>query len=121
MLKSATKFEDLVVWQKSHAFVLGVYRLTANFPKEEIYGLVSQMRRAAVSVPANVAEGFQRRGTPDKARFFNMAQASLEECRYYLILSADLKYPRDEALAGLATEVGKLLAAYQRTLLAPSS
>jgi four helix bundle protein len=76
----AKTFEDLVVWQKSHALTLKVYTVTGSFPKHELYGLVSQMRRAAVSVGANIAEGFKRRGRPDKARFMNVAQGSLEEC-----------------------------------------
>lgn len=88
----AKSFEDLIVWQKAHSFVLTVYRLTGSFPKHEIFGLTSQFRRAAVSVPANIAEGFRRRGTSDKTRFFNTAQASVEECRYYLILARDLEY-----------------------------
>jgi len=66
----AKKFEDLVVWQKSHSFVLKIYRLTQSFPRNELFGLVSQIRRAAVSVPANIAEGFRRKGKADKLRFF---------------------------------------------------
>jgi four helix bundle protein len=67
-LPPAQRFQDLIVWQKSHQLVLIVYRLTAEFPKYELYGLISQMRKAAVSVPANIAEGFKKRGKPDKAR-----------------------------------------------------
>jgi len=88
----AKTFQDLLVWQKAHALVLGIYRTTASFPKHETFGLCSQMQRAAVSVPANIAEGFKRRGRADKARFMNIAQASLEECRYFLILAQDLGY-----------------------------
>jgi four helix bundle protein len=88
----AKSFEDLVIWQRSHALVLRVYKETATFPKHELYGLTSQMRRAAVSVPANIAEAFKKRGKPDKARVMNIAQASLEELRYYTILSRDLGY-----------------------------
>ena len=117
MLKPASHFTDLIVWQKAHAFVLGVYRITAEFPKHEIYGLSSQFRRAAVSIPANIAEGFRRKGSPDKARFLNIAQASLEECRYYLILSHDMEYHGGDTLADLATEVSKLLTAYERSLV----
>jgi four helix bundle protein len=80
-LRPAQRFEDLIVWQKSHQLVLKVYRLTKGFPQHEIYGLVSQMRRAAVSVPANIAEGFKRRKPLDKARVMNIAQGSLEELR----------------------------------------
>ncbi len=79
MREPAKRFEDLVVWQKAHALVLGVYKETRRFPKEETYGLTRQLRRAAVSMPANNAEGFRRRGIADKVRFLNIAQASLEE------------------------------------------
>ena len=75
----ARTFQDLIVWQKAHRFVLEVYRLTDRFPKTEVYGLTSQFRRAAVSVPANIAEGFKKRGQADKARFMNTGQGSLEE------------------------------------------
>jgi len=80
MARPAEHFEDLEVWQKAHEFVLELYRMTATFPKAETYGLVAQVRRAAVSTPANIAEGFKKRGRPDKVRFLNIAQGSLEEC-----------------------------------------
>jgi len=85
-------FEQLDVWKLAHSIVLSVYRYTKELPQEEKYGLISQMRRAAVSVPANIAEGFKRRGNKDKVRFYNIAQASLEELRYYFILCRDLGY-----------------------------
>src|SRR5882757_8208865 len=88
----ARSFEDLIVWQKAHAWVLAIYRFTDGFPAKEIYSLTSQFRRAAVSVPANIAEGFKKTGVADKKRFMNIAQGSLEESRYYLILSRDLGY-----------------------------
>ena len=113
----AKSFEDLLVWQKAHSFVLTVYRLTASFPEYEIFGLTSQFRRAAVSIPANIAEGFRRRGTSDKARFFNIAQASLEECRYYLILVRDLDYADAVEANRLIQEVSKLLDAYSKSIL----
>jgi four helix bundle protein len=109
------------MWQKAHEFVLGVYRLTKKFPAHEMYGLTAQMRRAAVAVPANIAEGFKRRGRPDKARFMNVAEASLEECRYYLLLAKDLSYGEDTKVDSLAEESARLLAAYSRTLLTPVS
>lgn len=112
---AARNFTELFVWQKAHAFVLATYRLSAAFPTTERYGLTSQLRRAAVSVPANIAEGFRRRGRADKARMLNIAQASLEECRYYLILANDLGYcGSDKAVSNLAVEVSKLLGAYER-------
>jgi four helix bundle protein len=79
-----------LVWQKAHQLALAIYRLTASFPKQEMFGLTCQMQRAAVSVAANIAEGFKRRGKPDKARLLNIAQGSLEESRYYLIQAEDL-------------------------------
>jgi four helix bundle protein len=90
--KPAQKFEDLDMCKKSHALVLRMYKLTRDFPKEEIYGLTAQMRRAATSVPANIAEAFKQRHRPDKARVLNIAQGSLEELRYHFILSRDLEY-----------------------------
>lgn len=89
---AAKSFEDVEIWQKAHGFVLGIYRLSETFPKAEIFGLTSQLRRAAVSISANFAEGFKKLGKADKLRFFNIAQGSLEECRYYLILARDLGY-----------------------------
>ena len=108
----ARSFEDLIVWQKSHLFVLEVYRLTKTFPREELYGLTSQFRRAAVSIPANVAEGFKKRGKLDKVRFMNIAQGSLEECRYYLLLARDLGYAETDWLLAQLDEVGRILSAY---------
>jgi four helix bundle protein len=105
-----------VVWQKAHALVLGVYAMTPCFPKEELFGLTSQIRRAAVSVPGNFAEGYKRRTPSDKARFFNIAQGSLEECRYYLILARDLKYADIVGLLELLDEVARMLAAYSATV-----
>ena len=91
-MEPARCFTDLIVWQKAHGFVIEVYQMLHSFPKHELYALSDQFRRAAVSVPANIAEGFRRRTANDKAHFQNIAQCSLEECRYYLILSRDLGY-----------------------------
>ena len=113
----AKSFEDLIVWQKAHQFVLGVYQFTENFPAKELYGLTSQLRRAAVSIPANIAEGFKKRGKPDKVRFLNIAQGSLEECRYYLILSGDLQYGNSRELIQQLEEVSKILESYGRSIL----
>lgn len=112
----AKKFEDLVVWQKAHQLVLEIYKLTRIFPQEELFGLTSQIRRAAVSVPANVAEGFKRKGKADKARFFNISQASLEEVRYYLILSQDLGYADTANLKANVDEISRMLDAYIRSI-----
>jgi four helix bundle protein len=91
---------------------LSIYKITKSFPKEELYGLTSQIRKAAVSIPANIAEGFKRKTKHDKARFMNVAQASLEECRYYLILAKDLGYIDYGNLMDHLEEVSKLLAGY---------
>ena len=117
----ATRFQELIVWQKSHQLVLTVYRLTKTLPKEELFSLVSQMRRAAVSVPANIAEGFKKRGRPDKARHMNIAQGSLEELRYYFILCGDLSYLKPGINSEDIEEVARLLGAYAQSLLPPAS
>ena len=113
---AARTFKDLIVWQKAHQFVLQIYRFTSGFPSNEMYGLVSQMRRCAVSVRANIAEGFKRRGKPDKVRFMNIAQGSLEECKYYLILVNDLHYGETEILDTMIDEVSRLLEVYSNAI-----
>lgn len=117
MRTPARTFQDLMVWQKAHQFVLTVYRLTQAFPRSETYGLSSQFRRAAVYIPANIAEGFRKRGNPDKLRFLNIAQGSLEESRYYLVLARDLEYGDVSETQDLLEEVSKLLEAYSRAIL----
>jgi four helix bundle protein len=117
----ARTFRDLVVWQKAHGFVLDCYRFTSSFPKHETYGLVNQMRRAAISVAANIAEGFRKRHRADKCRFMNMAEGSLEESRYYLILAQDLGYGETHGLMTGLEEVGRLLNGYSSAILTPDS
>ncbi len=117
----AKTFQDLVVWQKAHQFVLAIYTFTAAFPKQETYGLTIQMRRAAISIAANIAEGFRKRGKADKARFMNTAEGSIEESRYYLILAQALGYGQPEQLVSLLEEVSRLLNAYARAILASGS
>jgi four helix bundle protein len=116
----ATKtFQDLQVWRESHKFVVKTYVLTKEFPKEEIFGLTSQFRRAAVSIAANIAEAYPKRGVADKLRFLNIAQASLEECRYYIILSLDLNYIKMEDMQNLSeilNSTSRLLNAYYKTI-----
>jgi four helix bundle protein len=119
--KPARTFQDLLVWQKSHGFVLEAYVFTAAFPKQETYGLALQMRRAAVSIPANIAEGFRRRGRADKARFLNIAEGSVEECRYFLILAKDLGYGDTNKLSAALEEVSRLLNAYTTAILTSGS
>jgi four helix bundle protein len=119
--KISKTFEDLIVWQKAHQFVLKIYKFSSKFPKEENYGLTSQLRRAAISIPSNIAEGFIKRGKKDKIRFFNISQGSIEECRYYLILSNDLVYGNsDELLSGIE-DVGRLLGSYISCILTSNS
>jgi four helix bundle protein len=117
MREPARTFRDLLVWQKAHEFVLMAYKFSAGFPKAELFGLTSQFQRAAVSIAANIAEGFKKRGKADKSRFLNIGQGSLEECRYYLILAEDLKYGNPCQLHTKIEEVSKLLEAYSRTIL----
>jgi four helix bundle protein len=105
-------FTDLIVWQKAHQSVLTVYRFTENCPKAELFALTSQMRRAAISIPANIAEGYKKRSKPDKLRILNVAQGSLEELRYYFILSEDLGYGDTSAHAAALEDVSKLLTGY---------
>ncbi|HEX8059388.1 MAG TPA: four helix bundle protein [Cyclobacteriaceae bacterium] len=100
------------MWQKAHAFVLAVYSHTKQFPSDERFGLTSQFRRAAVSVAANIAEAFVKRSPRDKSRMMNISQGSLEECKYYSILSRDLGFGEATLVEQLADETGKLLSAY---------
>lgn len=115
--QAAKNFQDLIVWQKAHQLVLSVYRYSESFPKREIYGLSSQIRRAVISIPANTAEGFKKKSKADKVRFMNIAQGSLEECRYYLILAKDLGYGESSEITFKLEEVSKLLEAYSTSIL----
>ncbi|TAN14927.1 MAG: four helix bundle protein [Chitinophagaceae bacterium] len=109
---TAKNFTDLIVWQKAHQFVLDVYEYTNKFPSSEVYVLTSQFRRAAISIAANIAEGFKKRSKKDKIRFYNISQGSSEECKYYVILSRDLNYGNNELLSSIAEEVSRLLDAF---------
>jgi four helix bundle protein len=105
-----SSFEDLEVWQVAHRLVLEVYRIADRLPPSQKYGLASQMQRAAVSVPANIAEGFKRHSGAEKIRFYNIAQGSLEELRYYFILCRDLGYKLQfDPLNNDAQRVGRML------------
>lgn len=114
--KSTKTFTDLIVWQKAHQFVLSVYQLTKDFPKEEVYGLTSHFRRAAISIAANIAESYKKWSEKEKARFLNIAHSSLEECRYYLILSNDLNYCKVKTENDLLEEISKLLFSYTKAI-----
>ena len=85
-------WKNLKVWQKAHELVLQIYKVTSKFPKEEIYGLTNQIRRASASVPANVVEGYSRNSTKEYIKFLFNARGSLEEVRYFLFLAKDLQY-----------------------------
>jgi four helix bundle protein len=108
----AKSFTDLEIWQKAHQFVLDAYRFTASFPQDERFGLTSQFRRAAVSIPANIAEGFRKYKAADKARFMNIAEGSIEECEYYCILARDLGYGDTKSLRDTLDTVRAKLTAY---------
>jgi four helix bundle protein len=112
-------FEELLVWRKAHQFVLDVYRTTKSFPKEELFGLTSQYRRAAVSIAANIAEGYGKKGKSDKLRFYNISEGSINECRYYIILSRDLAYvsmEKSEQMYDELTYIQKLMSSYSQHL-----
>ena len=109
-------YKNIVAWKRADELTIEIYRITRNFPKEEIYGLTSQLRRAAISIAANIVEGFKKTGPADKIRYLNISQGSLEECRYYLILSNDLNYGNTDVLAKQIDEVARLLAAYSNAV-----
>lgn len=100
-------FTDIIAWQISHQFVIKVYKMTSTFPEIERFGLISQFQRAAVSITANIAEGYRKIGKADKLRFLNTSQGSLEECRNYIILSKDLEYINEEQYAELMSILEK--------------
>ncbi len=102
------RFTELKVWQRGHALVLNVYRMTTGFPQAERYGLQSQLRRAALSVPTNIAEGSKRLTPQEYARFLNIAEASLAETEYLLMVSRDLGYVTQEMAAKSFEEIAEL-------------
>ena len=111
-------FRDLIVWQKAHELTLQIYLSTKQFPRFEEYGLSSQMRRSSSSVPSNIAEGFKREGKKDSCHFYNLAESSLEELKYQLILAKDLKYISQtdyQRLNNLAEEVSRTLFGWIQT------
>ena len=112
-------FKDLKVWQKAHQLVLMIYKMAKAFPQEEKFGLVAQVRRSAVSIPTNIVEGFKRKSDRDYAHFLNIADSSLEETKYHLILALDLNYiKKDEftSLEDVCDEVGRMLYGLQQKL-----
>ena len=108
-------FQEIHAGQKAHEFSLLVYKITKDFPPDERFALTSQFRRAAISVGANIAEGYKKLGKQDKLRFFNIAEGSMAECMNYIILSKDLNYINEQQLQLLSTTIesaGRLLTAY---------
>ncbi|MBU1887787.1 MAG: four helix bundle protein [Candidatus Omnitrophica bacterium] len=117
----AHTFKNIKVWEKAHRLVLDVYKVTKKFPKDEKYGLTAQLRRSASSVPTNIVEGYKRKSDKDFLHFLNIADSSLEETKYHLLLSLDLKYLNNteyERLLTLTDEVGKMLFGFQQKLKA---
>lgn len=113
-------FEQLQLWQLAHEFVLDVYSLSNSFPKEELFGITSQLKRAAISIPANIAEGYRKTGAKDKLRFYNVAYGSAGECRYYIILIKDLEYIKIETYQTLINKIdniSKLINAYSNGII----
>lgn len=105
-------FREIIAWQKAHQLTLEIYKMTEHFPKQETFALTNQIRRCAVSIPSNIAEGFKRRTKNDSLHFYNIAEGSLEELKYQLPLAHDLAYISAEtykALDDLAQETGKLI------------
>ncbi len=111
-------FRDLKVWRKAHELVLEMYKVSKKFPDEEKFGLVTQIRRSSSSIPTNIVEGFKRKGKKDFIHFLNIAEASLEETKYHLILAFDLGYINDEnkRLEDLCDEVGKMINGLQKSI-----
>ena len=110
-------FRDLKVWEKAHEVALACYAITGNFPKQEVYGLISQIRRSGASVPANIAEGCGRRGNAELHRFLHMALGSANELEYHLLLSRDLSYLKAEEhtrIQDQVEEVKRMLASLIR-------
>jgi len=116
-------FRELKVWEKGHHLVLSIYRATGKFPKDELYGLTGQMRRASASIPTNIAEGCGREGDAELARFLQIARGSASELEYHLLLSRDLGFLSTEEhkhLSTDATEIKRMLTSFIQTLKKPT-
>jgi len=111
-------FQDVRVWQRAHEMVLKIYKITAEFPNEEKYGLTNQLRRAAISVASNLVEGFKRKSYKDRIHFYNMADGSVEEVKYQLLLAKDLRYIGEnlyKKIIEIVEEVSKMLNSWIKT------
>jgi four helix bundle protein len=106
-----------VLFRSAHQFVQATYRFTAQFPQDEKDGLAALLRRSAIAIGANIAQGFARKSKSDKARYLSAAQSALDECQYYLLLAKDLGYGQNEALGAQLTEVRRLLGDYTAVIL----
>jgi four helix bundle protein len=118
-MEKTHSFKDLIVWQKAHQLVIAIYKATKLFPKEEVFSLTNQVRRAAVSIAANICEGYKKKTIPNQLNFINIAEGSLEEVKYYIILSKDLQYINEkdfEQLTNAAEEVGRLINGYEKAI-----
>ncbi len=115
-MEKAKTFQDVVIWQKAHQWVLNIYRYTESFPGSERFGLTSQLRRAAYSVPSNFAEGFRKKSKAEKLRYYNIAQGSLSESHYFLILADDLGYGDSSSLIEGLLEIDVMLNTYMRRI-----
>lgn len=114
-MEKTRTFKELIVWQKSHKLVLEIYRTTKSYPKEEVYALTSQIRRASVSIAANISEGYKKKTKASKLNFLNISEGSLEEVKYYILLSKDLEYITEneyDTLEKICNEVGRLINGY---------
>lgn len=119
MNQKTKSYKELEAWKKAHEFVLMVYKVTEKFPKKEMFGLTSQFRKAAISMAANIAEGYRKHGKSDKLRFYNIVQGSQEECSYYILLSFDLSYISSldhQNLSSLLEIASKLLNNYYKAI-----
>ena len=118
-MEKTKTFKELIVWQKSHKLVLEIYKGTKVFPKEEVYALTNQIRRASVSIAANIAEGYKKKTKASKLNFLNISEGSLEEVKYYIILSKDLEFITEKEfyqLEGITEEVGRLISGYSSAI-----
>jgi len=117
-MEKIRSFTDLVAWQEAHKLVITIYKITKDFPKEELFGLANQMRRAAVSISSNIAEGFSRKSQVEKSRFYSMAQGSITELQSQLLVARDVGYMRRqgfEAIADQTVSVLKLIKGLMRS------
>ena len=118
-MEKTKTFKELIVWQKSHKLVLEIYKVTRSYPKEEVYSLTNQIRMASVSIAANIAEGYKKKTKASKLNFLNISEGSLEEVKYYIILSKDLEFISEKEfnqLESITEEVGRLISGYSSAI-----